>query len=229
MARRAKIDSDTLINLIDQFYAEKCDGDAGLLKILQIGEYVRSKGYDVADYLIRRNEKAKVYIKKLKESTEEIHIYTVAVYRDMDLDAFLMKNNTKEKLKKALKERENYYREVTNSASYSFKENKRLNLQVKELNKQIIELKQELKTAVSKGVDIGSENRNYKSENLKLRKIIDTYVYPEIANQLLQQQGLMKNTAKIINSEVIENEIVTPETDINEIKSTVIKELFESI
>lgn len=229
MARKAKIDSDTLISLIDQFYSEKCDGDAGQLKIPQIGEYVRSKGYDVADYLIRRNKEAKAYIKKLKESTEEIHIYTVAVYRDMDMDAFLMKNNTKEKLKKALKERENYYRKLTNSAAYSFKEKKRLEQQVKELKKQTIELKEELKSAVSKGADIGSDNRNYKSENRKLRKIIDTYVYPEIANQLLKQQGIMKNTVRIINTEVIENEIVTVETDVTEIKSKVIKGLFDNI
>lgn len=100
MARKEKIDSDTLISLIDQFYSEKCDGDAGQLKIPQIGEYVRSKGNDVADYLIRRNEEAKAYMKKLQESTEEIHIHTVAVYRDLDMDAFLVKYNTKEKLKR---------------------------------------------------------------------------------------------------------------------------------
>lgn len=229
MARKVKIDSNTLISLIDQFYAEKCDGDAGQLKTHQIGEYVRSKGYDVADYLIRRNEEVKSYIKKLKENTEEIYIHTVVVYRDIDMDAFLMKNNTKEKLKKALKERENYYREVTNSASYSFKENKRLEQQVKELKKQIIELEQELKTAVSKNADIGSDNRNYKIENRKLREIIDTYVYPEIANKLLEHHGLLKNSARIVNPEVIENEMVTAETDVTEIKSKIIKGLFDSV
>ena len=229
MARKVKIDSNTLISLIDQFYAEKCDGDAGQLKTPQIGEYVRSKGYDVADYLIRRNEEAKAYIKKLQESTEEIYIHTVAVYRDIDMDAFLMKNSTKEKLKKALKERENYYREVTNSASYSFKENKRLEQQVKELKKHIIELEEDLKTTVGKVAAIGSENRNYKLENRKMREIIDAYVYPAIANKLLEQQGLVKNTARIVNPEIIQNEIVTAETDVTEIKSKVIKGLFDSI
>lgn len=229
MARKEKIDSETLISLIDQFYAEKCDGDAGQLKIPHIGEYVRSKGYDVADYLIRRNEEAKAYIKKLHENTEEVYIHTVALYRDLDMDAFLMKNNTKEKLKKSLKERENYYREVTNSASYSFKENKRLDQQVKELKKRIKELEHELESAESKGAEIGSNNRNYKAENRKLREIIDTYVYPEIANELLKQQGLLKLTTGIINTEVFENEIAAAETDITEIKSKVIRGLFDSI
>lgn len=229
MARKVKINSNTLISLIDQYYAEKCDYDVGQLKIPKIGEYVRSKGYDVADYLIRRNEEVKSYIKKLKESIEEIYMHTVVVYRDIDMDAFLMKNNTKEKLKKVLKDRENYYREVTNSASYSFKENKSLKQQVKELKKQIIELEQELKTAVSKSADISSDNRKYKVDNRKLREIIDTYVYPEIANKLLEKQGLLKNSARIVNPEVIENELVTAETDVTEIKSTIIKGLFDSI
>lgn len=229
MARKVKIDSNALIGLIDQFYAERCGGNAKQLKIPQIGEYIRSKGYDVADYLIRRNEEAKAYIKKLQNNTREAHIHTVAVYRDLDMNEFFMKNNTREKLKSALKERENYYREVTNSASYSFKENKQLEQQVGEYKKRIKELEEELKTAEIKNANICTDNRNYKSEDRKLREIIDTYVYPEIANELLKQQGLLKNTSEKVNPNVIENEIVTVETDVTGIRSKVIKDLFDSI
>jgi HD-GYP domain-containing protein (c-di-GMP phosphodiesterase class II) len=229
MARKVKIDSDTLIGLIDQFYAEKCDGNTELLKIPQIGEYARSKGCDVADYLIRRNSEAKVYIKKLQENTEETHIHTVAVYRDLDMDAFLMKNNTKEKLKKALKERENYYKQVTNSASYSFKENKRLEQQVMEYKKRIKELEEKIEFIENKNTGIGYDSRNDKAENQKLRAIIETYVYPEIANELLKQQGLLKNTAGIVNPDAIKGEIASAETDVTEIRSKVVKKLFDSI
>lgn len=145
------------------------------------------------------------------------------------MDAFLVKNNTKEKLKKAFKERENYYREITHSASYSFKENRRLEQLVRELKKRIKESEEELENIKKKSIDISSDNRNYKSENQKLREIIDTYVYPEIANELLKKQGLLKNIAGIINPNVIESEIATAETDITEIRSKVIKGLFDSI
>ena len=229
MARRAKIDSDTLISLIDQFYAEKCDGNTGLLKIPQIGEYVRSKDYDVADYLIRRSDDAIAYIKKLQESTEETHVHTVAVYRDLDMDAFLMKNNTKEKIKVALKERENYYREITNSATYSFKENKRLEQQVNELKVKNKKLEEELESLESKGTNLGKDNRNYKAENQKLREIIKTYVYPEIANELLKKQGLLKDNPGVIKLDELESEIATAETDITGIKSNIVKGLFDSI
>lgn len=229
MARKVKVDSDVLIGLIDQFYAEKCDGNAKQLKIPQIGKYVRSKGYDVADYLIRRNENAKEYIKRLQECTEESHVHTVVVYRDLDMESFLEKNNTKDKLKKALKERENYYRTITHSASYSFKENKRLEQQLIEYKKRIKELKDMLEITERKATDIFSDNKNYKSENQKLREIINTYVYPEIANKLLKQQGLLKNSAEIVNTDVIKDEIISADTDITGIKSKIIKGLFERI
>ncbi|WP_313133208.1 hypothetical protein [Anaerocolumna sp.] len=229
MPRKVKVSSDTLIGLIEQFYAEKCDGDATQLKIPQIGEYVRSKGYDIADYLIRRNEDARAHIQKLQETTEEIHIHTVAVYRDIDMDEFLAKNNTREKLKNALKERENYYREITNSAAYSFKENKRLELQEKNLKKRVEELEKELEAIESKSAKLSSDSRNYKAENRKQRDIIDTYIYPEIANELLKQQGLLKDTAGIVNPKVIENEIVTADADVTKINNKIIKGLFDTI
>lgn len=229
MARKVKVESDTLISLIEQYYAEKCDGDATQLKIPQIGSFARSKGYDIADYLIRRNEEARAYIQKLQETSEEIHIHTVAVYRDINMDDFLAKNNTKEKLKNALKERENYYRELSNSAAFSFKENKCLVLQEKTLKKHIEELEKELEAVQDKSSDLSTDSRIYKAENRKLRDIIHTYVYPEIANELLKQQGLLKDTANIVNPVVVDSEIVTADADITKINNKIIKGLFDSI
>ena len=70
MARKVKIDTETLISLVGQFYDERCDNNPAALKIPAIGEYIRSQGYDVADYLIRRNQEVRNYIAKLQENTE---------------------------------------------------------------------------------------------------------------------------------------------------------------
>jgi len=229
MGRKAKIESSKLISLIDQFYAEKCIDDNEQLKIPEIGKYVRSKGYDVADYIIRRNSEAKRHIKELKEDTEEVHIYTVTVYRDIDMDSFLMKNNTNQKLKRAITERENYYRKVTNSASYSFNENKQLKRQISKLKKQISEIKVNLNKAENTKSEIENDNKKYIAENRKLRDIINTYVYPEIANQLLKENGLVKNNSDIVDSEVINKEVFNSETDVDKIQKKVNKGLFDSI
>lgn len=229
MARKAKVDTDTLISLVDQYYAEKCEGDVTQLRIPLIGQYIRSQGYDIADYILRRNEEVKEYIQKFHNSTEEAHIHTVAIYRDVDLDAFLARNNTKEKLKQSLKERENYYREVTHSAAYSFKENARLTAQIRKLQEHIKQLEEEIKVVQSDTKESMAECKKYQSENRKLRNIIETYVYPEVANELLKKDGLLHDTAEIVNPNKIEQEIVASDTDITQIRNNVIKGLFDNI
>jgi ribosomal protein L16 Arg81 hydroxylase len=140
-----------------------------------------------------------------------------------------MKNNTNEKLKKAIIERENYYRKVTNSASYSFKENKHLKCLVNELKNQISEIKKEIKMTLISESSLEKDNKRYIDENRKLRDIINTYVYPEIANEILKENGIVKNNSDIVDSEVINKEVFNSETDVDKIQNKVIKGLFDSI
>ena len=187
MARRKIIETDILLNLIDEFYTLKCNRDASLLKIPSIGEYIRSKGYTVQDYILRRDEAVREYIDKLCETSEETHINTVSVYHDIDIEAFLSKNNTTSKLKKALSERECYYREITNSAAYSFNENKQLKQENTALKSKNKKLELSLEKEMESKKNIVSNNLLLARENKLLREIIDTYVYPEIANELLKK------------------------------------------
>lgn len=229
MARKTKIDTDTLLSLVGQFYAEKCDNDASKLKIPAIGEYIRSLGYDVADYLIRRNQSVKEYISNLKDNSENFYISSVSVYRDIDIRAFLEKNNTPDKLMKAIKERENYYRELTNSAAYSFQENKKMKLKISDMEKRIRELESACENYQVKLKEISTKYKDLQEENKSFRDIVDTYVYPEIANELLKKQGLLKNTAEMVSMDKIEETIISSDTDVQNIKSNVIKGLFNKV
>jgi len=229
MARKKMIETDTLLGLIDEFYILKCDREASLLKIPAIGEYIRSKGYTVQDYLLRRNDDVRNYIDKLHTTSEETHIKTVSVYRDIDIDAFLQKNCTTSKLKKALCERECYYREITDSAAHSFKENKRLEQENRELQKQNKELQLELEEKSEACSTFASNNRLLTKENKALRNIIDTYVYPEIANELLKKSGLIHETASIVDKNLVDETIVSANTNVTKIKNKVVKELFDRI
>lgn len=229
MARKIKIDTETLISLVGQFYAEKCDNNPAALKIPAIGEYIRSQGYDVADYLIRRNQDVRDYITRLQNNTEETYINSVSVYRDMDINAFVEKNNTPSKLIKAIKERENYYREVTTSAAYCFQENKKLQRKIQDMEKRI----KELEASMAKDEGVYSETsrlcKELKAENDQLRNVVDTYVYPEIANELLKKQGLLKTTADIVDVEKVEESIISSDTDVSQIKNNVLKGLFDKV
>ena len=229
MARKVKIDTETLISLVGQFYAERCDNNPAALKIPAIGEYIRSQGYDVADYLIRRNQEVRNYIAKLQENTEEIYINSVSVYRDMDIKAFVEKHNTPTKLMKAIKERENYYREVTNSAAYCFRENKKLQHKLQDMENRIKELELSLSKTENKSSELICIYKELKAENEQLRDMVNTYVYPEIANELLKKQGLLKTTAEIVDVEKVEELIIDSETDVSKIKTNIIKGLFDKV
>lgn len=229
MARKAKIDTDTLISLVGQFYAEKCDNNPAALKIPAIGEYIRSQGYDVADYLIRRNHDVRDYITKLQNNAEETYINSVTVYRDMDVTAFVEKNNTPSKLIRAIKERENYYREVTTSAAYCFQENKKLQKRLHDLEKRIKELENSIVNDENTFSETSRLCKELKAENVQLRNIVDTYVYPEIANELLKKQGLLKTTAGIVDADKVEGSIINSDTDVSPIKNNILKGLFDKV
>ena len=229
MARKKSIETDTLLNLLDEFYTLKCDRDTSLLKIPAIGEYIRSKGYAVQDYILRRDKAVRDYIDKLRTTSEKTYIKTVSVYRDMDIDLFLQKNSTTSKLKKSLEERECYYREITNSAAHSFNENRKLKQENSELKNQNQVLQLDLNKERENSKILSSSQRSLIKENKLLREIIDTYVYQEIANELLKKSGLIHETAGIVDENKIEDTIMSADTDVTKIKNKVIKGLFDRI
>lgn len=229
MARPTKMDPEIMLSLAQQYYAEKCNDNLELLTIPKIGEYIRSKGYDIQDYLIRRNEKIKEYISSLKKQKEKITITTVSVFKDMDVDNFLKKNRTTQSLKKALIERQNYYMEVAHSANLIFEENKKLKKKLEKLEKEIASLEQELESTASSRKETLSGFHDAKRRVRVLQDLVETYVYPEIANELLVQRGILKKTESIVDPKVVDEMLVKPADDISKIKSNVIKGMFEAL
>lgn len=60
-----------------------------------------------------------------------------------------------------------------------------------------------------------------------LRNIIDTYVYPEIANELLVKNGILKQTSEIIDIEEVDKHIISASTNVDEFISSAINDLME--
>lgn len=227
MARPPIVDTDTIISVVDQFYLEKCRKDPEQLQASKIGKYMRSLGYQIQDYSIRRNAEVMKHINLIKSEQEKVSLKNIAVFVDTDIDAFLSTNNTRSKLKEAIRAKDNYYRELSRTAVYFSKENKKLQLEVNSLRRRVAELEGMLNKSSSESKSIKSDYSSCIMENKKLKYIIDTYVYPEIANELLKKQGLLVTTQSIINSEVLEGNIIEATDDITKVKNSVIKELFD--
>lgn len=236
MAKKKTLEDDVLLNLIERFYKEHCNGNVNALKLPKITEYIVQNGYpNYAVTTLRRNQVARQYIDSLKETATDNQNLLVA-YKTIDVEEFIQNNKTTSALKRELINLDAYYKSVADSSLIVLEKNKKL---VSELQKtessltsaldEITALKQEIAT-------LKSENNILKSRNQRLTDIVQDYVYADIANELLAQDGELVNVNTQINADSLEKNIITSSTKINTSQerpnntksdSNVIKGLFE--
>lgn len=229
MGRKAKIDDYTLLNLLDRFFIEICCNDISMLKIPAFAEFVRKNGYeDVQDYIIRRNVPVRTHINELKNSADEVYKKQAVVFRNLDVESFLSKNTSPAALKKALVKRDSYYRQISESARYCIGKYNDLDTQISSLTNEINVLKQANDSLTDQNISLNERLQEQQEEIKKLRIFIDTYINPEIANELLLQTGLLKTTSGIVSSEAVENHLIKADTEIP-LKNNIIRNLFDKM
>lgn len=229
MARSKKMEDEDMLALVQKFYIEKCRSNPAKLKIPAIGNYIRSLGYDIDDFLIRKNKIVREYIDSTKNTQVKTAVTRVAAHRDIDVDAFLAHNSSPQALRKALIDRDNYYGVIADSAVLIFKENETLGKKISELTKRVEELEERSMTAETSVAELSVENRGLKTMNRAYRKIIDTYVYPEIANELLKKEGILLNTGEYVDPVKTEEKVIRADDDIKDITNSVVKDLYDRI
>lgn len=222
MGRKAKIDDATLLNLLDLFFIGVCNKDISMLKIPAFAEFVRKNGYaEVQDYLIRRNTAIRERMEELKTDADTAYQNRAVVFRNLDVDSFLSKHTSPSALKKALIERDNYYQQLAESAAYCIGK-------YNEQRPSFDNISEQNKILQAENSRLQEELRNSQEEIIKLRRFIDTYVNPEIANELLKQDGLLKTTTGIIDTDNMNTNILHADSDVTP-KNNIIRSLFERI
>ena len=217
MARPKQIEDDVLLDLIKKFFNDECRGNIKKLKASEIVKYINANGYpDYPATTLRRTPIAMKYIEELKAT----------------IDAALLvdSNRSRDTLIKAITDRDNYYKMIADSAAQTFE---RYNTLSRKYDTEVIARKKSEDT-VSTLKELNSENKNRIQElekELKAYKsVVETYVYPEIANELLAKEGAIRQTDEIIKADSLENDIITATTDIKKIsksRSNVIEGLFK--
>lgn len=229
MGRRKLITDEQIIEMIDKFYIEQYEGEASLLKVPAIGTYIRNHGYpDCKDYLIRRSEAAQEYIEKLKAAQDGNELNILSTYKTIDVDEFIEHNHSKTAMKKALSELNMYYKSVSDAASKMHKKNIELEEKIKKSSSNIKISNEQTKHYEQEITDLKHINKALRDENKNLRIIIDTYVYPEIANELLKESGLLQDTDGIVNPEQMKSQIIHADTPVKS-QSNVIQGLFNKM
>ena len=229
MARPKKMEDEDMLALVQKFYIEKCRSNPAKLKIPAIGNYIRSLGYDIDDFLIRKNRIVREYINSTKNTQVQTAVTRVAAHRDIDVDAFLAQNSSPQALRKALIDRDNYYGIIADSAVLIFKENETLKKKVAELTEKAGNFEKIACTKEAETADLSAENRNLKTMNRAFKNIINKYVYPEIANELMKKEGILVNTGEYLDPARTEENVIKADDDIKGITNNVVKGLFDKI
>ena len=205
MARKKSITDDELIHLFEQYLISQCSCDLSLVKIPRFGDYVRNHGYqNVADTTIRRNKRFRNFLKESEIKYQDENYEAVITYKTIDPDNFMAKNRDPGAMKRALVEISQYYKKIANIAASYKQEADKLRRSNSELQSTNEDLKQKLQ-----------RENELSDENQKLLQIIKTSVYPEIANELLKEEGLLKYSQKVISEDFLADNIITADSEID--------------
>ncbi|WP_216731470.1 hypothetical protein KOF85_004620 [Streptococcus mitis] len=207
MARRKHIEDVEIIEHFEKYLQEECSNNVSLFKIPRFGDYLRKNGFpSVADTTLRRNNGFRELLaeRKAKYEEEEEEYRTVITYKTIDVDSFMATNRTPNAIRTGLSELNLYYKKVAEAALEFKNENEKLQDETEKLKEQIQQLIQK-----------ETSRKALETENIKLRALIKSSVYPEIANELLKEEGILQSEQQVITDEFMANNILTADSEIN--------------
>lgn len=207
MARRKHIEDVEIIENFEKYLQEECSNNVTLFKIPRFGDYLRKNGFpSVADTTLRRNNGFRELLaeRKAKYEEEEEEYRTVITYKTIDVDSFMATNRTPNAIRTGLSELNLYYKKVAEAA-----------LEFKNENEKLQDENEELKEQIQQLIQKETSRKALETENIKLRALIKSSVYPEIANELLKEEGILQSEQQVITDEFMANNILTADSEIN--------------
>lgn len=222
MARGKTYKSEEIIRLVDEF---RIENPSEKITIPNFGKYIRKKDMDIQDHTLRRDKEFRNYLEAINKGAEQEIENDLVTYKTIDIDSFLEKNRTKDKLKEAIVIRDRYYANIAARAAEAFKERRKLQKRVEELEAEIESLKENLSAVQAK-----ADNADIKLKNniiSKLRAILNSYVYPDVANAILQKEGILDVMNCIVPDEIIEDKTIKVDTEIKTSKYDAVNNILE--
>lgn len=191
MARPRKNDSNDLIRLIDEYFSSEAAGDPSRLKSSLLEKYASDHGVAAKAYDFRRDPEVQAhisYLKKLVSNEGEASIIRGDSYKTLDIRSLIQKYRDTDDLISVLYEMDTYWKNVYDAAQSA-------NNELENCRKHLSSLKQELDVLKKSNAESSAVMRSRKVENYRLtienrylRSMLRTYLYPALANKILQEE-----------------------------------------
>lgn len=196
MARPKKTDSDELVAIVDSFFTTEAAGNPAKLKCSLLEEYAARIGKPAKAYDFRRDEKVRLRIDELKalvRNENGMGIQLGNPYKSLDVEKIMRARRDPDELRTALGELDAYWRYVYESTLQMRRDSEKELSEKKQLKEQCESLLQEKEASQKKYAEARSEVRSLTVENRYLRKMLRTYLYPALANEILVEENQLKN------------------------------------
>lgn len=210
MSRPRKMTSEQMISVIDSYFALHAEENPKLIKCSLIANYANEIGYSAKGYDFARNVEVREYIEELKccaEAQSQIgkNQGIALAYKTLDIDSFINANRNINKLKNSLAELDEYWKLIYDQASKIFAQNKKLVIRNREYENMLKEHKTHEEELESKIKEMNMLQNRLVFENRYLRKMIKKYLYPSLADDILEKENMLKHKETQVKAEAIKD------------------------
>ena len=194
MSKQPIISDVQLVEGAEKFFYEECEGNLKKFTNLKLAEYLSANyGLDIKEHHINRRDVLKEFVSNIKRNKTKIKMTQNIVYKTLNVDEFLYKNNTSTKLRKALLDLDMKYEAISKAANESIHKEVELNSKINTLMKENAQLKDKIKLLETENDKLKEHRNNYVTENIGLKETVqylkslfEEMVYPEVAESLLK-------------------------------------------
>ena len=209
MARPKKTDESVLVSVLDKYYAEEACGNAGAIRFTDLEIYAALQGVPAKEYEFRRNSAVRRRLEELKEVSEKQQPGPeLLAYKGLDVEGLVRTSRDLADLKKKLEDVDSYWKSVYGRGSELMEAGRVLAVKKADTEKQLALQRRESEHMEAIYKEAEKENRYLRRENAYLRQMMEKYLYPDLARQLMSEAHLPVqrpgNTTKAALAEMIE-------------------------
>lgn len=204
MARPRKNDSNELIRLIDEYFSSEAAGDPSKLKSSLLEKYAYAHGVTAKAYDFRRDPEVQAhisYLKKLVSDERGSSIVGEGSYKTLDIRSLIRKYKDPEELISVLSEMDEYWKNVYDACQSADAELTGCRKQLSALHDELKALKENASSHSAEIRSLKSENYRLLVENRYLRSMLRTYLYPALADTILQEEHVLHIDEKALSAD----------------------------
>lgn len=196
MARPKKTETKELLQLVDSYFTTEAAGDPSKLKCSLLEAFAVRNGKEAKAYDFRRDPIVRGRMEELKalvQNENGVQMLQGNSYKSLDVDRIMKTRRDPDGLRSVLGEMDDYWRGIYENSMKTAKKNTEFRKESARLKNALETANKEMEGYQSGASALRTDNKALVVENRYLRKMLKTYLYPALANEILQQENLLKN------------------------------------